>query len=116
MILDRVVLCRLVRARLPEVVLGDVELRGAARHHADTCLTCQAEAAQYRSLARGLQALRHELDEAPLGFVGSVMNRLDGFAISKRTLQTERVALTASAAVAIAAGVALALRRRHVAA
>jgi anti-sigma factor RsiW len=48
-----------------------------ARKHIDSCLRCQAEAAQYRRLLKALHALREDLVAAPHGLVTDIFVRLE---------------------------------------
>ncbi|MBW3574029.1 MAG: hypothetical protein KY450_04060 [Actinobacteria bacterium] len=48
-----------------------------ARHHIETCLRCQAEAARYRKLVRALQALRSDVFDPGPGLVADVMAALE---------------------------------------
>ena len=96
--------CRVVAMRLPSV--DDVaDLSPRLAEHASTCLRCQAEAARYRSLNRGLGALEDVTYAAPDGFVAAVMDRLsqpltDVVALRHRLIPSPAaVAATAGAAV-----------------
>lgn len=48
-----------------------------ARKHVDTCLRCQAEAAQYRRLLKALHSLREDLVAAPHGLVADIFIKLE---------------------------------------
>lgn len=108
--------CRLVARRLP--LETDTAPGGGFETHVRTCLTCQAEAARYRKLARALAALALEPTRAPAGLVESVavaIDRTGAADVERRQGWLGRVA--AGAAVAAAGVVALALwRRSHYAA
>jgi len=69
--------CRKVRVMLPGHVLGGVPLGARDAHHLDRCLTCQAEAAGYRTLRKALVEYRDERVAAPPWFVARVMSLLD---------------------------------------
>lgn len=108
-------LCRKVRNRLSEVVLGDEVLSTGDERHAAQCLLCQAEIAQYKMIDRGFAAMRDEITSAPADLVNRVMAGLDRTPIPwfKRKVT---VSVSAASAVAVAATVALAVRRRQAAA
>lgn len=67
--------CRLVAMRLPGLEDAS-DLGPRLSGHVSTCLRCQAEAARYRSLHRGLGALEDVVHPAPVGMVAAVMGRL----------------------------------------
>ena len=48
-----------------------------ARKHVETCLRCQAEAAQYRKLLKALHALREDLVAQPHGLVADIFVKLE---------------------------------------
>lgn len=48
-----------------------------ARKHVDSCLRCQAEAAQYRKLLKALHALREDLVAQPHGLVADIFVKLE---------------------------------------
>lgn len=103
-------LCRAVRRRIPEHVMSEEPLREQHLRHFEGCLPCQAEAANYRLLARGLRSLRDEQLSAPAGFVLRVMANL-GRPVKERNVAAERVAVVASVVV-VAAAMAILGRRR----
>lgn len=107
--------CRRVRNRISEVVLSDEAFDTAAERHASSCLVCQAEIAQFRAIGREFAALRQEIAVAPPDLVARVMTGLDRSPVAwfRRPLT---VSVSAASAVAVAATVAFALRRRHAAA
>jgi hypothetical protein len=55
--------------------IGGLDRR--ARKHVETCLRCQAEAAQYRKLLKALHALREDLVAAPHGLVADIFVKLE---------------------------------------
>ncbi len=109
--------CRLVARRLS--LQGGDTLGGALDGHVATCLTCQAEAARYRKLAKALAALTVDLVAAPEGFAASVdlaIDRADVATVQRVQGRLGKVA-AATGAVAAAGVVAVALwRRSHYAA
>lgn len=48
-----------------------------SRKHVETCLRCQAEAAQYRRLLKALHALREDLVATPHGLVTDIFVKLE---------------------------------------
>jgi hypothetical protein len=62
---------------LPGHVLGGVPLSDRDAAHLERCLTCQAEAAGYRTLRKALVEYRDEQVSAPPWFVTRVMSLLD---------------------------------------
>lgn len=104
--------CRLVARRLP--LLGGGAPGGRLDGHVGTCLTCQAEAARYRKLAKTLAAMTLEVTTAPEGLLESVDHAIDGADVAETKARPGwlgRVA-AASGAVAAAGVVAVALWRR----
>lgn len=90
--------CRFI-ALLPE----DTVLSAVARAHQTRCLSCQAEAARDRGVARNLQSLGRETVRAPTAIHGRVMSRLGAQdALDPRRPLVLRLSLK-YAAVAIAA-------------
>ena len=47
------------------------------RKHVETCLRCQAEAAQYRKLLKALHSLRQDLVATPHGLVTDIFVKLE---------------------------------------
>jgi hypothetical protein len=47
------------------------------RKHVESCLRCQAEAAQYRKLLKALHALREDLAATPHGLVTDIFVKLE---------------------------------------
>ena len=47
------------------------------RKHVETCLRCQAEAAQYRKLLKALHSLREDLVATPHGLVADIFVKLE---------------------------------------
>ncbi len=86
-------ICRASRSVLP----GTGELPRWAEIHIETCLTCQAEAAKYKQVRRGMSLLASGSYDAPPGMVAQVMAALD---------DPERSEHKAVIFAAIAAGVA----------
>ena len=107
--------CKRVRNRISEVVLSDEQMDASDEKHSSTCLQCQAEIAQFRAISREFAALRQEIATAPPDLVARVMTGLDRTALPwfRRPVA---MSVSAASAVAVAATVAFALRRRHVAA
>jgi hypothetical protein len=107
--------CRRVGNRISEVVLGDERFSPGDERHAGKCLICQAELAHYKTIDRGFASLRDEIANAPPDLVARVMAGLDRVPIPwfRRPLS---VSLSAASALAVAATVVLARRRRHAAA
>lgn len=104
--------CRSVRKQIGEVVLSGEMLTQKEQAHMSMCLLCQAEAAQYRQMERAFASLRSEVVPAPTDLVGRVMRGLDRIPVPWFRRPVTLGVSTASA-VALAATVALALRRRH---
>jgi hypothetical protein len=100
---------------------GEGELLDArTRRHAESCLRCQAELAQYRKLLRALRALRTEVLAPAPGLVDGVLAALEEVGerhAIRSLLQGRRVAYVGGiAAVATAAGagaIVLASRSRR---
>jgi len=69
--------CRKVRVMLPGNVLGGVRLSSRDARHLEQCLSCQAEAAGYRTLRKALTEYGDEQVAAPPWFVTRVMSILD---------------------------------------
>ncbi|MEA3511173.1 MAG: hypothetical protein U9R51_07035 [Actinomycetota bacterium] len=113
--------CTIVRLRLPGVDAVD-DLGERLSTHVGTCLTCQAEAARYRTLSRRLGALADETIAAPSTLLPSVAFRIehvDEEETSDRSVVIRRAAIAVSAAagaaVAATAGtiIVIGLRRGH---
>lgn len=66
-------LCRASRSVLP----GTGELPRWAESHIEECLACQAEAARYKQVRRGMSLLASGSYDAPPGMVSKVMAALD---------------------------------------
>jgi len=114
--------CLVVRHRLPDVDSVD-ELGSRLAAHVEACLSCQAEAARYRSLRRRMGALAGETYPAPEKLVPAVVAAIAAPEQEEtgRVSLTRRVAITVSAAGAfVAAGagtiIVIGLRRSHTAA
>ena len=104
------VLHEIARRRMP--LLFDSDKSGRLKTHIDTCISCQAEAARYRSLRRVLGTFSHELYEPPFDLVPGVMGALDRpYEEAKRQV---KAGAAAGAAVAVAGLVVVAklVRRR----
>ncbi len=104
--------CRLVRRRLDGVVLGDERLAPQSERHFRECLKCQAEAASYRRMERGFAAMRHQVIAAPVNLLSRVMAGLDRSS-ARPARGRLAVPLSTASVLAVAAAVALILRRRH---
>jgi recombinational DNA repair ATPase RecF len=110
--------CETVGEALAGVVDGDAQLDRAERRHAERCLRCQAELAQYRRLLRAMRALRSEVAEPPVGLLGDVFAYLDAAgerSAVRATLVGRRVAYIggiAAATAAAGAGAAIVLVTR----
>ncbi len=113
--------CTIVRLRLPGVDSVD-DLGERLAGHVETCLTCQAEAARYRTLRHRLGGLSKVTLRAPSALVPSVAFRIehsDEEAASDRGVVIRRAAIAVSAAagaaVAATAGtiIVIGLRRGH---
>ncbi len=113
--------CTIVRLRLPGVdSVADLGERLVG--HIETCLTCQAEAARYRTLRRRLGGLAEATLKAPSTLVPSVIIRIEnpgGDETNDRSAVLRRAAIAVSAAagaaVAATAGtiIVIGLRRSH---
>lgn len=113
--------CTIVRLRLPGVDSVD-DLGERLAGHVGTCLTCQAEAARYRTLRHHLGGLSTAAFRAPSALVPSVTYRIDHLddeEINDRSVVMRRAAIAVSAAagaaVAATAGtiIVIGLRRGH---
>lgn len=98
--------CRIVAMRLPGVDDAS-DLGPRLSSHVSTCLRCQAEAARYRSLHRGLGALEDVVHPAPLGMVAAVMGRLsqpftEVAALRHRLIPTPAAVAAATGAAVVA--------------
>jgi hypothetical protein len=71
------VLCEQIADQL--AAAGDIERLSdrRARKHVESCLRCQAEAAQYRKLLKALHGLREDLVATPHGLVTDIFVRLE---------------------------------------
>jgi anti-sigma factor RsiW len=108
--------------RLPGVDSVD-ELGGRLAAHVETCLTCQAEAARYRTLRRRLGTLADETISAPETLVPAVVAGMEPPAEDERrgtALKRAAIAASAAAGAAVAAGagtiIVMGLRRTRTAA
>lgn len=101
---------QLVRFRVPEHVMSDRPLTARHQEHFDACLRCQAEAANYRVIARALRAMRNPENSAPPGLVLRVMANLSR-PLTEDRRGLERVVVVASVVV-VAAAMALLGRNR----
>ena len=113
--------CTIVRLRLPGVDSVD-DLGERLAGHVETCLTCQAEAARYRTLRQRLSGLSKATLRAPSALVPSVVYRIENpnsDEVSDRSVVIRRAAIAVSAAagaaVAATAGtiIVIGLRRAH---
>lgn len=98
-----------VRFRVPEHVMSSRPLKARDQHHFDACLRCQAEAANYRLIAKTLRAMRDAKVTAPPGLVLRVMASLSR-PLTEPRRGLERVVVVASVVVVAAA---MALLGRH---
>ncbi|CAN5151952.1 hypothetical protein BH20ACT3_BH20ACT3_18460 [soil metagenome] len=110
--------CEAVEGSLAGVVDGDTLQDRAERRHAEHCLRCQAELAQYRRLLRGMQALRSEIAPPPVGLLGDVLAHIESEgerSAMRATLNGRKVAYIggiAAATAAAGAGAAIVLVTR----
>jgi hypothetical protein len=101
---------QLVRFRVPEHIMSGRPLEPRSQNHFDSCLRCQAEAANYRLISRTLAAMRSPDEDAPPGLVLRVMANLSRpLTESRRGL--DRVVVVVSVVV-VAAAMALLGRSR----
>ena len=98
-----------VKWRIPEHVMGGRALRAVDQNHLDGCLRCQAEAANYRTIARTLRSMRDPDEKAPPGLVMRVMANLSR-PLTEPHRGPDRVVVVASVVVVAAA---MALLGRH---
>ena len=106
----RSITCRVARARVRWAATeGDLD-RGPLSSHYATCLHCQAEAVRARRTVSQLSQLFDTTEVPPAAVLGAVM---------AATLETQaddhRVRAASIAAIAVAAGAAVAIRRFQVA-
>lgn len=89
--------CTVVRMRLPGVESVD-ELGPRLSSHVETCLTCQAEAARYRTLRRHLGALASDTIKAPETLLPAVATEIRHPVVEdRRGTMVRRAAIAASA-------------------
>ncbi len=69
--------CDRVADDLAAAAGGTAVLAPSVRAHVEHCLRCQAEAAQYRKLARALRMLGDDVATVPVGLVDEVVSALD---------------------------------------
>ena len=100
---------QLVRWRIPEHVMGGRALAAVDQHHVDGCLRCQAEVANFRTIARTLRSMRDPEEPAPEGLVLRVMANLSR-PLAEGHRGPDRVVVVASVVVVAAA---MALLGRH---
>lgn len=100
----------IVRFRVPEHVMSDRPLSDRDYEHFAACLRCQAEAANFRIIARALRSMRNPEETAPPGLVLRVMANLSR-PLTERRRGLERVVVVASVVV-VAAAMALLGRSR----
>lgn len=102
--------CDDVADLLPGLIEGSDGTDPQVAAHAQTCLRCQAELAQYRRLLRVLRQLRAQGLEPPPGLVGEILAHLEWAAergALRSALAGRRMAyLTGLAVAAGAAGAA----------
>ena len=104
------VLHRIAQRGMP--LLADDVAGGRLKYHVERCISCQAEAARYRSLSRIIGSFASESYEPPFDLVPGVMASLDRpYHEAKRRVKS---GAAASAAVAVAGAVVIArlVRRR----
>lgn len=89
-------LCRASRS----VLAGSGDLPRWAESHVETCLACQAEAARYHQVQRGMRLLASGSYDAPPGLVGQVMAALDD-----PQNRDHRAVIFAAVAAGVAAGI-----------
>lgn len=65
--------CEEVALLLPSSVDGGEPAALSVRRHIDSCLRCQAEAARYRRMLRGLQLLRTQFLEPTPGLLSQTL-------------------------------------------
>ncbi len=99
----------LVRWRIPEHVMGGRPFGATDQQHVDACLRCQAEAANFRAIARALRSMRDPEESAPPGLVMRVMANLSR-PLTEAHQGPDRVVVVASVVVVAAA---MALLGRH---
>jgi hypothetical protein len=73
-------LCDQVAEVLPAIAEGDRTADAATLAHVESCLRCQAEAAQYRKLLRALRQLRTDVLEPSPGLLTEILANLEGAA------------------------------------
>ncbi len=108
--------CRLVNGRLPDRILGSAAADSLMELHLETCLVCQAEAAQQGPLARAVGDLPEPASGgAPRGLVDGVM---EGIARREHAARVRGRALTAGVLGLVSAGLTVLVwllgRRRSV--
>ena len=69
--------CESVADDLAAAAGGTGVLAPSVRMHVESCLRCQAEAAQYRKLSRALRSLADDVVLVPPGLVDGVLVALD---------------------------------------
>lgn len=89
-------LCRASRSVLP----GTGEIPRWAENHIHTCLACQAEAARYKQVRRGMTLLASGSYDAPPGMVSQIMAALDDPERSNH-----KVVIFTAVAAGVAAGI-----------
>jgi anti-sigma factor RsiW len=99
--------CTIIRLRLPGVDSID-DLGERLGGHVETCLTCQAEAAHYRTLRHRLGGLIDETLNAPSTLVPSVVIQIDNPGADeaggrRAVMRRAAIALSAAAGAAVAA-------------
>ena len=97
---------RIAQARMP-LLAGD-DSPGALRDHVRTCISCQAEAARYRTMGRVLATFSHERYEPPFDLVPGVLAGLESgvsAAMERPVAEAKRLAKAGTAA-AVAGAVA----------
>ncbi|MEZ5382226.1 MAG: hypothetical protein R2754_10615 [Microthrixaceae bacterium] len=101
-------ICEQIAESLPKAVEGTDGLSPAQRAHVETCLRCQAELVQYRSLLRALHTLRTEVIEPAPGVLPELLaavGQVGEHHAIRSLINRRRVAYAGGIAAATAAGV-----------
>ena len=97
---------RIAQARMP--LLASDPSAGRLRDHVEECISCQAEAARYRTVQRVLGTFSRERYEPPFDLVPGVMSSIEsgvGEVLERPVTEAKRLA-KAGAAAAVAGAVA----------
>jgi hypothetical protein len=101
-----IITCEAVAEILPRLADSSATASPGISRHVQTCLRCQAEAAQYRKLLRALRQLRTQVLEPTPGLVSDVLAAIDEAAEQRAIrafLSGRRVAYVGGIAAATAA-------------